>query len=169
MDKAGRSTGRHNVLTWSNNKNILIASRWILAIVFIYAGIGKIINPNNFAQDIDNYQVLPYFLVTLMAAILPWIEVICGLLLIFRKWVLGASFILTVLNGVFIIAISSALIRGLDISCGCFASFGEGAKAGIPKILEDVLFLFGSLLLFYNEMNKPNINTSPNGTITPTV
>jgi uncharacterized membrane protein YphA (DoxX/SURF4 family) len=150
-------------LKWPHNKTVHVFVRWILALVFIYAGVGKIINPYSFAQDIDNYQILPYFLVTILAAILPWIEILCGSLLIFRKWILGASFILAIFNLVFIFAISSALIRGLDISCGCFATFGEGAKAGIPKILEDVLFLFGSLFLFYNEIKKSDTFTSKAG------
>ena len=90
--------------------------RWALALVFIYAGAVKIMDPNGFAEQIDNYRVLPYILVTLMAAILPWIEVLCGLLLILGKSIKGSSLILIVLNVVFLIAISSAMARGLDIT-----------------------------------------------------
>jgi len=136
------------------NKKVLLVVRWILALVFLYAGIGKIINPADFAQDIDNYRILPYLLVTLMAAILPWIEVICGLLLLLGKWNLGTSFTVAGMNVVFIIAISSAMARGLDISCGCFASFGEGAKAGFPKIFEDLFLLAGSALIFFDAMKS---------------
>jgi putative oxidoreductase len=137
-----------------HNHKVVLFVRWLLALVFLYAGIAKIINPADFAQDIDNYRILPYVLVTLMAAILPWIEVLCGLLLITGKWNLGAALTVSVLNFVFIVAISSALVRGLDISCGCFATFGEGAKAGFPKIFEDMLLLAGSLLIFYNAIKS---------------
>ena len=141
-------------MKWIYNKIVLLVIRWILAVVFIYAGIGKIINPNSFAQDIDNYQILPYLFVTVMAAILPWMEVICGLLLISGKWNLGASFIIAVLNLVFILAIFSALIRGLDISCGCFASYGARAKVGVPKLFEDLGWMTGAIIVFYNSSKE---------------
>lgn len=132
------------------NKPVILVARWILAVVFIYAGIGKILDPGQFAQDIDNYRLLPYVLVTLMAAILPWLEVLCGLLLIFGRWMLGASFILAGLNFIFLFAISAALARGLDISCGCFSAFGEGAKVGLPKLVEDLGLLLLSIVIFFS-------------------
>jgi len=122
--------------------------RWVLALVFIYAAAGKILKPAGFVYDIDNYRLLPYIIVTVMAVILPWIEVLCGLLLIFGKWLRGASLILIVLNTVFIIAISSALVRGLDINCGCFTIMESGSKVGLWRIVEDVLLLAMSVWVF---------------------
>lgn len=130
-------------------QNVLVLFlRWIVAIVFIYAGVVKIINPSSFAEAIDNYRILPYFLVTLTAATLPWIELICGLLLIFGKWIRGSSLILILLNLVFLFAIGSALARGLDISCGCFSETGEGAKVGIARLGEDFILLMATAFIY---------------------
>ena len=122
-------------------------SRIVLGGVFIFAAIGKIINPTEFAEDIDNYRFLPYMFVVLLSIALPWIELLCGILLLWGKWLKGSSFILIVLNIVFIIAISSAMIRGLNIDCGCFSLAGP-AKAGISRLLEDIVFLAMAIIVF---------------------
>ncbi|MBC8180223.1 DoxX family membrane protein [candidate division KSB1 bacterium] len=126
---------------------ILILS-WLIAVTFIFAGVGKIINPEKFAVDIDNYRMLPYLFVTITAVVLPWLEVLCGLVLIFGKWKKGAALILLALSFIFFVAISSAMIRGLDISCGCFAVSSEAIKIGYTRLVEDVI-LFGAILLIY--------------------
>ena len=123
--------------------------RWALALVFIYAGAVKIMDPNGFAEQIDNYRVLPYILVTLMAAILPWIEILCGLLLILGKGIRGSSLILVALNVVFLIAISSAMARGLDITCGCFAVTDEGSRVGFTRLGEDLLFVAAAGFVYW--------------------
>ena len=106
-------------------------------------------DPNGFAEQIDNYRVLPYILVTLMAAILPWIEVLCGLLLILGKSIRGSSLILVALNVVFLIAISSAMARGLDITCGCFAVTDEGSRVGFTRLGEDILFVTAAGFVYW--------------------
>ena len=72
--------------------------RLVLAAVFIYAGVIKIANPSGFVENIDNYQILPYLLVTIVALILPWVEVITGLALIFGRWLHGASTLIILMN-----------------------------------------------------------------------
>ena len=134
---------------------ITLAVRLILAAVFIYAAVSKIKDPVTFSREIDNYQMLPYILVSLMAVILPWLELFCGLLLVLGKGLRGASLILIAMNIVFIIAISSALARGLDISCGCFGA-GASEKVGLLKIAEDILFLVGALFIYYRTLLREN-------------
>jgi len=75
--------------------------RWLVAATFIFAGAGKILNPTQFAVDIDNYRMLPYLLVAIMAVVLPWLELLCGLFLIFGKWKNGAALILLLLSFIF--------------------------------------------------------------------
>jgi uncharacterized membrane protein YphA (DoxX/SURF4 family) len=138
----------------SKNTNIFFTILcWIIAVIFIYAGIGKIINPARFAIDIDNYRMLSYVLVTITAIVFPWLEVLCGLLLIFGIWKKGAALILLSLSFIFLIAISSALIRGLDITCGCFAVSGQATKIGYTRLVEDII-LFGMISLIYLKLLK---------------
>ncbi len=136
----------HTLLFW--------LARLILAAVFIYAGGVKILDPRGFAVNIDNYQILPYILVVLMAIILPWVEVLAGLALLIGKWLRGSALIFMVLNAIFIIAIASALARGLNIDCGCFTTSDTGTQVGIRKIIEDLILLMMAGYVFVKAGKK---------------
>ena len=95
-------------------------SALIIGGIFIYAGVIKAMDPVAFANDIDNYKILPWLLAVRLAFYLPWLEMLCGLALILRFFYRGGLFILTGLTFVFIAASVIAKVRGLDITCGCF-------------------------------------------------
>lgn len=88
--------------------------------LFIYAGVVKALDPIGFANDIDNFKMLPWMINVRLAFFLPWLEILCGLALVTRKLYLGALSILAGLMSVFIVATIAAKARGLDITCGCF-------------------------------------------------
>ena len=88
--------------------------------LFVYAGVIKILDPVGFANDIDNYRILPWAFSVRLAFYLPWLEILTGLGLITRRLYLGGLTILTGLISVFIVASVIAKARGLDITCGCF-------------------------------------------------
>ena len=50
--------------------------RLTLAIIFFYAGVEKIIHPQEFAVAIHNYQLLPDCVINFLAIFLPWLEVL---------------------------------------------------------------------------------------------
>ena len=93
---------------------------FIIAGIFIYAGVLKALDPVQLAHDIDHYKILPWTVGVGLAFYLPWLEIFCGLALIFRLFYRGALSILTVLVVVFLVATIGAKVRGLDITCGCF-------------------------------------------------
>ena len=97
----------------------------IIGGIFIYAGVIKALDPVAFANDIDNYKILPWPLAVRLAFYLPWLEMLCGLTLILRFFYRGGLFILTGLTFVFIAASVIAKVRGLDITCGCFGHVGK--------------------------------------------
>jgi hypothetical protein len=88
--------------------------------IFVYAGAIKGLDPVQFANDIDNYKTLPWFVSVRLAFYLPWLEIFCGLAVIFRFFYRGGLSILSALIAVFIGATVAAKMRGLDITCGCF-------------------------------------------------
>jgi len=129
-----------------NNELLLLAARILLGFVFVFAAVSKTAEPESFAQAINNYKLLPEFLINISAIVLPWIELCTGLLLLFGVSVRENSAILSGLLIIFISAIFISLIRGLDIECGCFGTV-DGSKVGILKILENAGLLVLSLLL----------------------
>ncbi len=94
--------------------------------IFIYAGAIKALDPIGFANDIDNYKILPWAIGVRLAFYLPWLEILCGIALIVRVLYRGGLSILTALTLIFIGATIVAKARGLDITCGCF---GHASKS----------------------------------------
>lgn len=92
----------------------------IIGGIFIYAGLTKVIDPVAFANDIDNYKILPWPIGVRLAFYLPWLEVFCGLAVVSRRLYLGGLSILASLTTIFIMASIAAKVRGIDITCGCF-------------------------------------------------
>ncbi|HNW59889.1 MAG TPA: MauE/DoxX family redox-associated membrane protein [bacterium] len=126
-----------------------------LAVVFIYASLDKIAHPAAFAAAIGHYQLLPGFLAALLAAILPWLELGCGLALLLNRGMAGATLLAAGMNLVFILAITTALARGLDISCGCFSTSDAGSRVGVTRLLEDLVLLLAAGWLYLRAIAAP--------------
>ena len=113
----------------------------------LYAGVVKIIEPVEFARDIDNYKMLPWRLGVLLALYLPWLEVFCGLALIARVLYRGSLFIVTALMTLFVVASIVAKARGLDVSCGCFGHASKYLNFSWHLAL-DIALLVGLVVLW---------------------
>jgi len=131
------------------NKHILLFFRLVVGGVFIWAGLSKIFDPLGFAQNIANYRIFSQSVSLFLALILPWIEVICGLLLVMGIFRETASFILSGSLVVFLGLIIVTLIRGLDIDCGCFGSLNRSVDYKL--LLMDCVLLFFSLNIFMSQ------------------
>ena len=118
---------------------------FILAGIFIYAGVVKAIDPVQFASDIDNFKILPWAVSVALAFYLPWLEILCALGLVFRVLYRGALSILTASIVVFTLAIIAAKIRGLDITCGCFGHASQ--HWSFPSHLATNLAILTALLV----------------------
>ncbi|MDZ7270873.1 MAG: DoxX family membrane protein [candidate division KSB1 bacterium] len=125
--------------------------RIALGAVFVYAAVGKIADPAGFLRDVDNYRLLPFFAAGLTAIILPWLELLCGLGLILRRWVQGSAMLIAAMLVLFIAGLVSALVRGLDISCGCFAIGSEASRVSVMRVLEDSVMLAAALWVWWKE------------------
>ncbi len=98
-----------------------------IGILFIAASYYKIVSPGAFAQQIYNYKVLPTWAINPLAIVLPWVQLFCGIALVTNRIVLGAHVLILAMLLVFQTALASALLRGLNIACGCFKTGGEAA------------------------------------------
>ena len=134
----------------SQQRQILVLfSRIVLGAVLIVASIDKILHPEAFAKVIGNYNVLPFGLENIIAIILPILELFVGCCLIFGVMLDGSAIITAGMMFVFIIALSQAMIRGIDINCGCFKVSVDngGSNIGYRRIIEDIIFLGLSLFI----------------------
>jgi putative oxidoreductase len=117
----------------------------VVGAIFIYAGAIKAFDPIRFANDIDNYKILPWTIGVGLAFYLPWLEILCGLALVARVLYRGGLSILTALIGIFIAATIAAKIRGLDITCGCFGHASKNWSFSTHLALD---FLLLAALIF---------------------
>ncbi len=115
--------------------------RAALGAVFIVASLDKIGSPAAFAQNIANYRLLPYQAIDALAIVLPWLEMVVGVLLLVGWWTRAAVLIVNALLLVFIVAISQAMARGLDISCGCFDTDPAAHKMSRWTLYWDIIWL----------------------------
>lgn len=130
---------------------VVMAFRVILGVMLIYASFDKIADPSKFARIIQNYQFIPYSLSNLPAILLPWVELYVGVCLIVGIFVDGASILTMGMMVVFIVALSQATLRGLDIECGCFKG---ASKVGIRRIVEDIVWL-GMACVVWRRAERP--------------
>ena len=128
---------------------VLIALlRVALGVVFIVASLDKIQNPEAFATNIANYRLLPYTVINAIAIVLPWVEVITGTLLILGVWIRASTMIVWGLLLAFSVAISQALARGLDISCGCFTTNPVAERMSWWTLIWDLIWLSWGILIW---------------------
>ena len=124
------------------SKIVVLILAWILAGVFLYAGLIKLMHPGALLTDIQSYDLVSYRVAYLATFYLPAIEVIAAIGLLIQKTRNESALILLLLTIVFICALSSAWARGIDISCGCFGK--SEIKANYPWLIgRDFLIVIG--------------------------
>lgn len=129
-------------------------NEWLLRLglggLFIYAGVMKALDTQQFALDVQHYEIttlldawrpgISWTVSILLATYLPWLEIAAGLALLTRRLYAGALLVVGALSVVFLAAIGSAWWRGLDITCGCFGR-EENATNFAGHIALNVLML----------------------------
>ena len=76
---------------------IPLAVRLLLGGYFIHTGINKVIDPVAFLKMIRLYEMMPEnppVLLNSIAAVLPWLEIWCGLLLVLGIFVRGSALLI---------------------------------------------------------------------------
>lgn len=115
------------LLKWRGHRWLALASRLALAGTFLVAWWTKIRDPGLFALQLAAYELLPIWLVRVVAASLPWLELGVALLLVSGTAARWAAAVAASLLVVFVLTGATAIARGLELSCGCF---GEGDPVG---------------------------------------
>jgi uncharacterized membrane protein YphA (DoxX/SURF4 family) len=142
---------------WRNfrdNDYLSLLIRLFVGIIFIYASIDKIAQPDQFARIVYNYQLLPGSLINLMALILPWIEMICGVFIILGIFNRGTILILNLMVVVFIFAVGVNVIRGVNLECGCFTVSSKARNDALGLLFRDIGLLILTIYLWINRSRR---------------
>jgi uncharacterized membrane protein YphA (DoxX/SURF4 family) len=129
-------------------------ARWILGGVFIYLGVVKALHPVDFLKIIREYGVVEgHIALNLMAVILPWLEVVCGVLLLVGLAVRGTALVVLVLLLSFtgllfnrawtMHEVQSIPLCAVRFDCGC----GTGEVLICRKLAENALLSMLAIFL----------------------
>jgi putative oxidoreductase len=93
-----------------------------IALVLVWSGVEHLKNPFAFLTSILRYRIIQGQIATFVAAVLPVFQTVLAAMMILgisrRATSLAAALLLTA----FSLVQMSALLRGLDIGCGCFGA-----------------------------------------------
>lgn len=129
-------------------KIILYISILILFLIYLSAGIIKILTPRQFYGAVMSYQIIkePYA-VAMVSSIVPFLEVFSALFLLIPAWRKSSSLIIFLMTVVFLFAILSAYLRGINMDCGCFGGVLVG-ETGLSSIIRNIFLSFLSAFVF---------------------
>jgi putative oxidoreductase len=134
----------------------LMTARIILGAVFIYMGGSKALDPVGFLKLTRQYDLVHVpILLNLIAVIIPWLEVFCGLLLLSGLAIRGSAMLLSTM----LVAFTAIVIRralaihaatlipfcAIKFDCGC----GNGPVFICHKVAENALLLLLALSLLF--------------------
>ena len=123
--------------------------RMILALIFIWAGVVKILDPDSFAIILEAFDLLPYTWIMPIAVGLPILEILAAIGLLFD--VRGSLSAIAGLLVLFLAVLGYGVWLGLDIDCGCFGPGdpeGEAYKGLRPALYRDLVMLAGVVYLY---------------------
>ena len=133
-----------------------VLARWLLGLLFLYMGLNKALHPVEFLKLVRDYEIVQNpLLLNSLAAILPWFEVFCGLLLVAGIAVRGSAlmllmmlvpFTLVVLHRALALHAAMAIpFCAVKFDCGC----GTGEVFICRKLVENgaLILLSGWLLM----------------------
>jgi uncharacterized membrane protein YphA (DoxX/SURF4 family) len=122
--------------------------RIVLAAVFAYAAIPKLLDPGEFALAIQNYRAVPDSLAGHIALFVPAFELVIAIGLLVSPYTRGAALLATLMLVVFGVAMAQARWRGIDLSCGCFGAVLEAKVSWLTVARTLGLSALSGLLLY---------------------
>jgi uncharacterized membrane protein YphA (DoxX/SURF4 family) len=112
-----------------------VLARLVVGGVWVVAGGLKLRDPVGSVIAVRAYRLLPESVVPVVGHALPVVEILVGVCLLVGLLVRGSAALSALLLVAFIVGISSAWARGLQIDCGCFgggAGPAQNAEAAYP-------------------------------------
>ena len=133
---------RKKTVFWTHNRIFLC--RLAIGFVFAFAGMMKALDPAGMKEAVEAYNAMPDSLVPLVAVTLPWVELLCGLMLVFNVFSRSAALVIALSLAGFMYGVGLNMWRGVEMECGCFdVIFRQTIGWGV--MARDVGFLLLSL------------------------
>jgi len=125
--------------------------RWLLAVVFLWAGLAKAIAPYEFLAALVSIPFFPFTYAAPVAVILPYLEIVTGLALLAPVTRRAGALMATALSLAFMTMYLLSATHGMTIDCGCF---GPGSQVSTAQGIGRSLLLLALAISVY--VNRPS-------------
>ncbi len=130
----------------AGNGYVVLVFRLMLAAIFLLSSFGKLVDIERYSVDaVYNFGILPMILARPFGLVMPFIELLCGLGLLFgiltRLSALGSG----LMSLAFFVAKAIVLSQGRSIECGCFGAIVDTLAS--VTIFMDIPMLLLSLVV----------------------
>ena len=130
-----------------------------LGILFFWAGMEKLLQPDQFYEAILSYKIINSLPAIFVTYTLPSLEIILGIFVMYPKTREISLLLIITLTCTFIGLILISMLRGLDITCGCFG--GDSNSSYLQILLRDIGILVFASTAFFLPVRL--ISTTTNG------
>lgn len=128
---------------------LYLGLRLTLALVFVYAGAVKLMDPKAFALVLSRYGLAPDAWLVPAALGLPALEVLAGLGLVFD--LRGSLAAITAMLIMFAMALWFGVLQGLAIDCGCFSAEEQAGHDSLrAALVRDLIMLAAAAYLYFH-------------------
>ncbi len=109
--------------TIEENRFVILVFRFILAGFFLVSSYGKLVDIERYSVDaVYNFGILPMVLARPFGLVMPFIEGLCGLGLLFGVLTRLSALGIGLMSLSFFIAKAIVLSQGRSLECGCFGA-----------------------------------------------
>ena len=144
--KAKASTAWMNAV--AGNKYLAVLFRLLLAVVFLISAYGKLVDIERYSVDaVYQFDILPMALARPFGLVLPFIELLCGLGLLFGLFTRLSAAGVALMSLAFFIAKEVVLAQGRELNCGCFGAVVETLASS--TIFMDIPIMLLALLIVF--------------------
>ena len=121
---------------------VAVAARALVGGLFVFSGISKLILPHGEVMAlVKQYQVIPDFLVSPIAAGLPWLELASGTALCIGFLTTPAAWLVGIQLVAFSVLMVVVLVAQIPIDdCGCFGNLGI-RETPLHVLIRDLILL----------------------------
>lgn len=156
-----------------NSRAMMVAARarvvavcaWILGLVFVWAATSKIHDLPAFVESIDNFHAIPPAWSPYLALAVPCFEVVVAGALFIGYGRRGAGLVAMGMLVLFTAAMIQALVRGINLDCGCFGS-STPSHVGLESIARNAALLGLACAVVF--LRVPTLGTGPKAPEAPT-
>jgi uncharacterized membrane protein YphA (DoxX/SURF4 family) len=132
-----------------NNRYVVLVFRLILAAFFLTSAYGKLVDIERYSVDaVYNFGILPLYLARPFGLIMPFIELLCALGLLFGVLTRLSALGISLMSLSFFIAKAIVLSQGRSINCGCFGAIIDTLAS--VTIFMDLPIMFIALMVMFS-------------------